>query len=437
MRKLGSMLGRKTMLSFATALASLSLGAQAIAAPQFDGSFDVGRFSDNAKIVEGPDHNMWMPLEDGGNDVARIAPDGKVDKFEVEGVAAPTGIASGPDGRIWLTLNGAVTSFSPADPTKSSGETPIADIKAAASIVAGPNAELWVASENVLIHFSPANPAGFQKFKVEGLTPKDIDVAGGLLAIADTAGNRVVTVTPTGDQKDYPIGGQSQGVAGNAQGQIGFSQQSNMPTQVGVITPPAISATADVPGVDPFGVALGSDTAFWAARKGGAQRLTPGGESTFIGGLDEKYFVRQIGSGPNNTMWLTLLEPIEEEFKVARISGVEPPTKGPGTETGAGTVPETKLKKGPRKFKAKTRKAKVRFSFSSPDAGAKFECALVKKKKGKKKAAKPKFRPCRSPQVYRLKPGAYRFSVRAVLNGVADRSPATRGFRVVRARGRA
>src|SRR6476619_596085 len=119
--------------------------AAAVAAPHFDGHFDVGRFSNNAKIVEGPDHNMWLTLEDGGNDVARITPAGQVTKFEVEGVAAPSGIAPGPDGRLWQTFNGGVAAFSLSDPTKNVDETAIPGIKAESSIVAGPDGQMWVA----------------------------------------------------------------------------------------------------------------------------------------------------------------------------------------------------------------------------------------------------------------------------------------------------
>jgi hypothetical protein len=133
-------------------------------------------------------------------------------------------------------------------------------------------------------------------------------------------------------------------------------------------------------------------------------------------------------------MWVLMEIPGSDVYAIARISGLEPPVKAEPTTI---VAPETKLKKGPKRFKTKGKKAKVKFVFSSPNAGAKFECALVKKKKGKKKVAKPKFRSCKSPQVYRLKPGGYKFSVRAVLNGVADASPATRGFKVVRVRGRA
>src|SRR6185295_19611508 len=96
-------------------------------------------------------------------------------------------------------------------------------------------------------------------------------------------------------------------------------------------------------------------------------------------------------------------------------------------------APDTKIGKGPKKVvKTKGKRAKVTFRFSSSTAGATFECALVTVKKGKgKKTPKPKFKGCKSPKKLSLKPGKYRFSVRAVLAGVADPSPATKAFKVV------
>ena len=58
----------------------------------------------------------------------------------------------------------------------------------------------------------------------------------------------------------------------------------------------------------------------------------------------------------------------------------------------------------------------------------------IKKGKGKK-TPKPKFKGCKSPKKLSLKPGKYRFSVRAVLAGVADPSPATKAFKVVHVKG--
>jgi virginiamycin B lyase len=407
-----------------------------MAAPVFDGHFEVGRFGTNSKIVEGPDQNMWLAVEDGGKDVARITPSGQVTEFELEGVAAPTGIGVDPEGRIWVTQGGGVASFLPADPKGTSVATAIAAVEDPASIVAGPDGQMWVATAGNVVHFPPTNPAGAKSIPVAGLAPRDIDVAGPLLAVADAGENRVVTVTTSGEQKSYPLDGQSQGVAGSPEGQIGFSQQSNMPTQVGVITPPNAPVTSEVPAVDPFGVALGSDGAFWAARKGGAQRFTTGVESTFVGGAEERFFVRQIAAGPGNTIWITMNDPGKEDFEVGRISGLEPPAvpTGGGPAGSTPTAPQTKLTKRPRKkVRTKRRRAKVVFRFRSSKPGARFECALVRLRKGKK-ARKPRYRGCRSPKKLKLKPGRYRFRVRAVSGGLADPSPAKATFRVVRVR---
>ena len=96
-------------------------------------------------------------------------------------------------------------------------------------------------------------------------------------------------------------------------------------------------------------------------------------------------------------------------------------------------APDTKILKGPKgKVKAKGKTAKVKVTFSSTPPGAKFECALVKLPKKGKKAPKPKFKGCKSPKKLKLKPGKYRFSVRAVSSGgLVDATPATRAFRVV------
>jgi virginiamycin B lyase len=431
---------RNIAAAIVAALASLSaLCASAAAAPHFEAHYEVGQFSDNSKIVEGADHNMWLTIEDGGKDVARITPAGQVTEYTIKAAAAPLGIAAGPEGRLWITFNNHVASFLPADPEGSAEETEIADVSNQASIVAGPDGQMWVAAEKKLIHFKPSEPAAAQSIEVAEMSPKDIDVAGSVLAIAASieGKNFVLTATTAGVITKFPIKGPSQGVAGNASGQIGFSQQGTMPTEVGVFTPPGTTpVTSEVPAVDPFGIALGSDTAFWAARKGGAQRFTASGESTFIAGADEKLFVRQIASGPDNTIWITMLNGGENVYEVGKISGLEPPVKPIPTGLPGSLRPDTKIDKGPKgKVRTKGKRASVKFRFSSTTAGATFECALVKKpvKKGKK-APKPKFRSCKSPKKLKLRPGRYRFSVRAVSAGLVDPTPATRSFRVVRVR---
>lgn len=416
----------------------------AAAAPHVDGHFTIPEINTNNKIVEGPDHNMWVTVNDGGGaDVSRITPSGDVMNFELDGVSGASGIAPGPEGRLWVTDNTGVESFPPADPTKENEGAEITGVSGG-PIVAGPDGQMWVGAQKAVFHFLPSDPKDAKSFEVEGLSPKDIDVVGAELVIADAGLPRIVTMTTAGKvTHEFPIGhpnnennleGASQGVAASPTGVIGFSQQAKEPEQVGVIQPGGSTLTVETPpGADPFGIAYGSDTAFWGARKGGAERMTQNGESSFIGGIPDEFFVRQVASGPGDTIWLTTEVPEAgiEKYEVFRISGLEPPAVKPP----AATAPETTLDKGPKKVVRTTRKtAKVSFRFSSATAGATFECALTKLTKVKKgkKAKAAKFAACKSPKKYTLKPGRYRFSVRAVSGATVDASPATTTFKVVR-----
>ena len=115
---------------------------------------------------------------------------------------------------------------------------------------------------------------------------------------------------------------------------------------------------------------------------------------------------------------------LDQQEKVARVTGVDPPAPPGGGDA------ETKIDKTPKdKVKTKKKKAKVKFRFSSPTAGATFECSLEKKNKPED------FEACTSPATYKLKPGKYEFAVRGVVNGTADATPDTDRFKVVRKRG--
>jgi hypothetical protein len=114
---------------------------------------------------------------------------------------------------------------------------------------------------------------------------------------------------------------------------------------------------------------------------------------------------------------------------VVKVTGVEAPaTTSPPPPP---VAPQTKLGKGPKKVvKTRKKKAKVKFTFSSPTAGVGFQCSLTKLKGKKTKAAL--FKGCKSPKRYKLVPGRYRFQVRAVSGGVPDPTPAVRKFKIVR-----
>jgi len=421
------------VLTVALALGLLAAGG-ASAAPHVDGSFPLkAELGSNNKIVAGPDGNVWVTVADLTNDVARITPAGQVTEFDLENVSAPTGIAVGPEGRLWVTQNEGVASFSTAEPTKTKTTT-IAQVKAFSSIVAGPDGQMWVASENVVLHFPPADPTKSVPIAIAELSSRDIDVAGSLLVVADSNSTqaRIVTLTTAGTEVDYPIKGGSQGVAGGLGGQIGFSEPAPKGAnveEVGLITPPNPAASQAQPD-DPFGVAFGSDQAFWIARSGvsqGLARLTSSGQLTLLGGFPAGQTPRQLTAGPGNTLWVTT-EKILSPGAIVRVSGLEPP-EGPKE------APKTTLLKGPKVFRTHHKTAKVSFRFKSSVKGSTFECALTKVRKAKVKGkglAKPVFKACKSPRVYRLRPGRYRFWVRALANGLTDATPAVRGFRVVR-----
>jgi hypothetical protein len=440
---------RKTVATIALGLALPAIASSsAVAAPVVDGHFPLEAETDtNSKIVEGPDGNIWLPAHNGvtETDVARVTPDGKVTDYKLEGIAFASGIAVGPEKKLWITATNKVASFSPSNPEGTVQVFNDAFIGSNDPIVAGPDGQMWVAATENVVHFSPTDPEAAKSISVNEMSPRDIDVSGGQLVIADAGLPRIVTMTTSGVEHDIPIGhevagkleGASQGVAGTPGGLTGFSQPGVAPEQIGFtsLTGPAQAFDRDA---DPFGAAYGSDHAFWFALSGagvgsppGVQRLTASGESTFLGGFPEGFTARQIASGPGNTIWVTVEKPAVA-WEVVRISGLEPPS-APSEEKKKAAAPETMIGKGTKgKVKTRRKRAKVRFAFSSTAAGAAFECALVKLPKGKrKKPPKPSFKACRSPKKLSLKPGRYRFSVRAVSGGVVDPTPATRAFRIV------
>ncbi len=442
-------------LPLATLLFLLT-AAPALAAPVVSGEFEVSGLAANNKLVEGPDGNEWVTLSSATADVARITPSGEVQEFDLE-AASPTGIAVA-DGKLWITRTGGVTSFEAKEPEATKVATEISGIAGTDPIVRGPDGNLWVGSSEKLVRISPTNPSDNKSFPVTGLDPKDIDVAGSLLAIANFGGENVVTATPTDppETKEVKAGGGLQGVAGGPGGQIAYTQPTNEPKEIGLFTPPSlVPQQLQVPGNDPFGIAFGQDGAYWAAEGNGDRllRITTGGQVSDLKGFVAASRPTQIATGPGGTLWVTL----SMTGKVGRVSGVEPPpppatpssSGGSGSSSSGGShpAPETEITSGPgKRIATADKKIRVGFRFSSPQAGSAFECRLVHlarkkprhkgkaKGKGKAKASAataPPFRACSSPQRYKLGPGRYSFEVRAVLAGVADPTPAKRPFAVV------
>lgn len=438
----------------ATLLALLALALLPVAAaatPKFDREFPVPGIETNDKIVEGQDGNVWVAVSGekaGSNDVARITPAGEVKEFplSVGGVefAGASGIARDAEGRLWVTGEGQVARFKPVGGEVS--ETAIEDLaqvkgaaNGGASIVLGPDGRMWIATFETVLAFKPAETDlenHRDLFPIAGLTPHDIDVAGSLLAISDQT--RIVTLKTDGSlAKEYALEGASQGLAGTKEGLIAYSEPGNANGQrVGLISPPNLAPPIATPNGlgDPFGVAVGSDGAFWfvlgATGFGELARLAPAGTTLerFPGMLKDG-LERQIAPGPGNTLWVTVSK--AESEGVARYVGVEPPkveTPNPPTRSER----QVRIVKRPKPVvRAAGKRAAVRFTFVALSGVAGVECRLLRLAKG---AKEPGFAPCKSSRSYRLTPGRYRFEARAELNGAVDKLPATATFRVVRAR---
>jgi streptogramin lyase len=308
----------RTLLTTSLLLAALAPAA-ASAAPTVDGEFPV---SDTPKrLAAGPDGNVWVTV---GGVIAQITPAGEVTEFDPADVSTPNGITAGPDGNIWVTQSGAVVKVPPAAPLTATAY-PISEITDPRAITVGPDGNLWTASGDQVIKIPPADPATHTAYTVTDLSARDIASGGdGQLWVADFGGKRVVSVTTAGVATPYPVGGGVQGIAAGPGTQIAYANPSVNPHTVGRLNPGGQPQTTDVPGTDPFGITLGADGAYWFAEfaSGKVGRMTVDGAVTTLDGLSAGSGPRYIAAGPGNTLWVSL----EASKKVARITGVEPPS---------------------------------------------------------------------------------------------------------------
>ncbi|HEX6665707.1 MAG TPA: hypothetical protein VF081_03845 [Solirubrobacterales bacterium] len=439
------MIGRRFVPAFLLALLVACAAAPAVlAAPHLDGTFAVPGLDGNSKLVQGPDGNIWATLPASESTVAKIEPNGQVTEYDLDGVLpvpGASGITVGPEGRLWFTFSGGVASFLPGNPEMSVEKTLLAPgLGPFHSIATGPDGKLWIAAVERLIQIAPSNPDAPDIFPIGGLDPRDIDVAGPRLVVADffeiAESGRILTFEPAkGEFESFDINAGSQGVAGSPSGQIAFGVQKSPPTELGLINFPAAPLATPAPGTDPFGVTFGPDGAYWFVEflTNSLARLTPDNKLTTPVQLPPGSQPKQIAAGPNNTLWVTLIPEDAAQTRIARIVDVVSPPGPPvaPSKPQPAPVPRTVLATGPKTFKTAGAKAKVLFKFSSPDAGATFECRQIRLTK--KKSKPPAFAACKSPKTYKLTPGSYRFEVRATRAALADATPENRSFKVVRA----
>jgi virginiamycin B lyase len=422
--------GRLAGLPLLVLLAGLLTAGPASAAPAVNGVFDLS--GEPVYMTAGPDGNIWVVLNNSGNDLARITPAGTVTEFNPVDVNQAKGITAGPDGNLWVTQPNEVARIPPADPNAAQ-KFAVAAISDPRAITTGPDGNLWAGSGDKLVKIPPANPAGFEEFTIAGMSARGIDSGGGRLWIADFGDGRIISATTAGVPTPVNVGGNPQEVAAGPGDQVGYGNPGTDPQTVGRISFGGAPQTTNTPLADPFGVAFGPDGAYWFAQfaTDNLGRLTPGGAYSQLGGLPAGSGPRYLTAGPGNTIWVGL----ETAQKVARVSGVDPPPPPPPPPPNG--PPDTELTKTPKnKVKAGRKGGKARFAFRSKPAGADFECALRRKGKRNKREAKlARYRACKSPKKYkRLRPGRYTFLVRATSAAGTDPSPAKDRFKVKRRR---
>lgn len=178
--------------------------------------------------------------------------------------------------------------------------------------------------------------------------------------------------------------------------------------------------------IDPNGGAVCFETidcVAWGSFTGEGQLPSPtGGPVAPTGIPDGSSVSRSIARGCG-----TLLEDTDDTNDSASDFSLPAPTPRPNSvspvETacgGGGGAPDTEIDRGPKR---KSSSSKATFRFSSPIAGVGFECQLDRRAYG----------PCGSPRVFgRVKPGNHAFRVRALLDGMADPSPAEYRWKVTR-----
>lgn len=354
-------------LALVTVLVAAGAGT-AGAAPTVNGIYDVP--DSPKKLTQGPDGNVWVVV--GGDALARFTPDGTRTDVPLTGVAGAKGITTGPDGNLWVTATTKLVKVPPATPAAFTAFT-VNDIINPQAIVTGPDGNLWTASADKVLKISPAAPTAPTLYTLTS-TPspsaRGIASAGGLLWAVDFGG-AIVSLTTSGVQTPYSVGGLPQEVAGSPSGQVLYGNPGTAPQTIGRIVPGGLPQTTDVPLTDPFGMTFGPDGAYWVVQfhSGTLARVTTDGTVTTIGGLPTDS-PREITSGPGNTLWVSL----ELSNKVARVTGVDPPpapapaapgSPTAGADTAAPVVSGLRLRPGTVR-RTRPRTPAATFSLSEP-----------------------------------------------------------------------
>jgi streptogramin lyase len=336
---------RRTLIAITGALIALAAPATAAAAPALDGQFTTSGTPD--RITLGPDGNVWFTMAGSAanKEFGKVAFDGTVTEYDTptNGVI-PVGITTGPDNNIWMTASNKMIRVPPANPAAMQEFTNV-DLGAPQDITAGAGF-LWTGVGDDVLKIDPATPTADTKINVPGLGARGIDFGPDGNVWVAGFGGQVAKVTPAGGKQSFPTGGSTgnQDIAAGPDGMLAFTQQGTNPHFLGRVNTAgggSLLPQTNVPATDPFGIAFGTDGAWWFVQflTQKVARMAADGTVTVPITLPSTAGARYgITRGANNTLWVT--EP--DAKKIARITGVDPPSTGGGGGGGTGTtIPTT------------------------------------------------------------------------------------------------
>lgn len=433
----------RALLTAALLLALVPAGA--MAAPALDGTFDAPPGAQPKQLAQGPDGNVWVILSGGGNEYAKVAPDGTITPFDAAPVTNLADVTSGPNGHVWFSYSGGILEVDPA--TGVGTPRPVADIDAGVrGITADADGNLWVVDGAGLVKVSPAG-ATLKNLPV-GVSGRDITLGSdGRVWWADANGaaiNATLTADPYTTQV-FPVGGGPQEIAAGPAGQLAFGNPIKNPQEVSRIAVDGTVANTPDPLADPFGVAFANDGAYWFAEFGSQTiaRLTTDGQLTKPFTLPANSGPRYIATGANNTLWVSA----ETSNKIHRITGVEPPPQpeqpttpqptNPEPTGGSVTLPDTAAPLLSR-AKVDTKKRRLALTLDEPAA---LQVVIQQKVKRGKKSVWKRVRPVIKKNGTvgannislgkKFKKGTYRVQVTATdVLGNKTAKPKTVGFKV-------
>jgi virginiamycin B lyase len=205
-----------------------------------------------ARIVEGPDGNLWF-TDEAAADIGRITPLGVVKVYPVAAVKGPgtEGITVGPDGALWFTITDFGYSGSP--PTKTyigrsttSGNIKLFPLPSGSSpygLVFGPDGAVWYTDPNSNTIGRLTLDGHVTQFAIPTAGSNPLGIArgadGNLWFVENVTGG-VARITPSGVIKEFPAPNPSGSIVAGPDGNIWFADFTDV---IYRITPAGVETT--------------------------------------------------------------------------------------------------------------------------------------------------------------------------------------------------